>query len=152
MFRILTLLAFGTCLSACDGLFQGSCSDEDEDEAEASGSHLDGKWEIELVDADDCQIDLDIEQDGDDLEGEADINCVLFYEYYGEVWSYEMEHDGVDLTGEVDGEDFEIELEFYDEYFDEDLEFVLVGEVEDDEMDGDAELSGTDFGEFEGSR
>lgn len=150
--RIVAILAFGTLLSACDnGLFQGDCSEEGEEGATAEG-YIDGKWEIDFIDADDCQVDIDIEQDGEDLEGEADVYCVLYYDYYGELWTYVMEYDGADVEGEVDGEDFEIEIEFYDEVIGETVDLVLFGEFDDDEMEGDALLFGSDLGEFEGDR
>jgi len=111
-----------------------------------------GDWEIELTDADHCLITMELEQDGDELEGEADVECRIFFTYDGESYYYDVDARGVDLEGELDLDrmDFEIDLEFYDDFFDENIEITLEGEVDGDQMEGDAEVFGDDWGEFEG--
>ena len=111
-----------------------------------------GDWELELTDAEHCLITLEIEQDGDDLDGEADVECRIFFNYDGEYYYYDMEVRGADLEGDIDLDrmDFEIEIEFYDSFFEENIKVVLEGDIDEDEMKGDAEVFGEDWGEFEG--
>ncbi len=118
------------------------------------GPGLSGSWTIEVTDADDCTMELEIDTKGDDAEGEADVECRLFFQFYDELVYYDMEADGVDITGDWDkkGGDFEIEIEFYDDFFEDDVEITLEGELDGDDIEGDVMVDGDDFGEFEGER
>ena len=111
-----------------------------------------GVWELELVDADHCLVSLDLEQDGEDIYGEADLECTLYFSIDGESYTYEMEADGAKLEGtfDFDRQEFEVEFEFYDDLFEQDIEIALEGEVFVDEMEGEVTLGGEDWGEFEG--
>jgi hypothetical protein len=113
---------------------------------------MEGDWELEVVDADDCTMELEIEQDGDELDGEAEVHCVLFFDVGGELWYYEMESDDADLTGDVDGDRFELVVSFYDDFYEEEIEIVLDGQRDGDDLEGDIEVDGEDYGDFEGSR
>ncbi len=116
------------------------------------GPKMQGDWEVEVVDADDCTLDLEIDQKGKDLEGEADVKCNIYFSFYGEVYNYEMDHDNVDIEGEIDGDKFEIVLEFYDDFYEDDIEVVLTGEVDGEDIEGEVEVDGDELGDFEGSR
>ncbi len=116
------------------------------------GPNMTGDWDIDVVDADDCTMELELEQEGDDLEGEADIECRLFFTVSGESYYYDLSARGVDVDGDIDGDEFELEIEFYDDFFEDDVEMVLFGELDGDDIDGDIELFGDDWGEFEGRR
>jgi hypothetical protein len=115
------------------------------------GSPMQGDWAVELVDADQCTVDMEVEQSGSDLDGEADVNCRLFFSYGGESYYYDMEARGAELSGDFDGGDFEITIEFYDEFYEDDIEITLEGEVDGEDIDGDVEVNGDDFGDFEGA-
>jgi hypothetical protein len=113
---------------------------------------MQGDWEVELTDADDCTVALELEQTGDEVEGEADLTCRIYITSGGETYTYDMEEDGIEVVGEFDrdGNEFTLELEFYDSFFEADIEIVLEGELDEDELEGDAEINGEDWGEFEG--
>ena len=111
-----------------------------------------GDWKLELTDAEACLIELEVEQDGDKLEGDALVECRVYFWIGDEQYYYDLEEDRVELDGEIDLDDgeFEIDLEFYDDYFEMNIEIVLEGEVDGDEMDGDVEILGDDWGSFKG--
>jgi hypothetical protein len=125
-------------------------------------SKFEGEWEIEMVDADHCEITLDLEQTDEELEGEADIECTVYWydSYFGEYYPFDLEVDGIDVEGEIDDDgEFDIELDkftvtfydgYWDSYWDATYEVVLEGEVDDGDIDGDVEVNGEDWGEIEG--
>jgi hypothetical protein len=124
-------------LVACDPLF---------------GSRLEGRWDIELTDFDDCGGELDLEQDGRDVFGDADVFCRVYFEVDGELYYYDFEESRADVEGRRDGSDFDLTITFWDDFFEYEVEVVLEGTVDGDRMDGDAEIDGDDAGEFEGDR
>lgn len=115
------------------------------------GPRMTGDWSVEVLDADDCTADLEIEQKGDELSGEADLFCRLFFQVEGETYYYDLEARGVDLEGDIDGDEFELRFEFRDELYDK-VEVVLIGELDGDDIEGEVEINGDYFGDFEGER
>lgn len=115
-------------------------------------SDVTGVWKLELVDADSCMIRLDIEQNGEEIVGKADLKCTLYFDIDGGTYTYDMKANDETVEGEYDfeREEFEIDFEFYDSLFDETIEITLEGEVIVDEMEGDVLLAGEEWGEFEG--
>ena len=62
------------------------------------GPNMVGDWEVDVVDADDCNLEMEIEQKQGELTGEADLSCRLFFDIYGEQFYYDMVEDGLDLN------------------------------------------------------
>jgi hypothetical protein len=116
------------------------------------GPSLEGRWDVELTDLDDCTAEIDLVQDGDDLSGDADVFCRVYFEYSGELFYYDFEESKADVEGSRDGADFELEITFYDDFFEYEVEVVLEGTLDGDRIEGDAEIDGDDAGEFEGER
>jgi hypothetical protein len=108
-----------------------------------------GTWEIEFVDAYDCGLELELEQYGDELEGEADFHCVTFPVIDDQEYEYEMSYRGVEVEGEFEDGEFELELTIRDDLWGT-WDLVLEGELDIDELEGDVEVNGEDLGEFEG--
>jgi len=113
------------------------------------GGRLAGEWEVEVVDADRCGMEMTLEQSGGDVEGDGEIDCRVFFEdgYY-----YDMVSDDADIEGDLDGDEFELTVTFFDDFFGEELESTLEGEVDGDELTGDIYIEGEWFGEIEGER
>jgi len=111
-----------------------------------------GDWELEVEDADMCEIEMELEQDGEDVFGDADVNCRIFFNYGGEVYYYDLEARGADVEGEFDFNDSEITLEisFYDNYLEDTIELEIEGEIEEDEFDGELWINGDRFGDIQG--
>jgi hypothetical protein len=132
----LALLGLSTLSTGCD-LF---------------GPSMTGTWDVEVVDADDCTVELELEQHGDEISGEADLFCRVYFSYYGETFYYDYDEGHVDVEGDIDGDEFELILEFWDDVFEYDAEVVLTGTLDGDEIEGEVELDGDEFGDFEGDR
>jgi len=113
------------------------------------GSRLAGDWDIEVIDAERCGMEVELEGSKDDVEGEGEIDCRIYFEgsYY-----YDIVNDDAEVEGDLDGDAFELEVTFYDDFFEEELSSTLEGEVDGDEMSGDIYIEGEWFGEFEGER
>ena len=110
-----------------------------------------GSWELEVEDADRCTVDMDIEQAGDELSGEADVSCRIFFNYDGEVYYYDMEQRGVYIEGDYDEGDIELEMRFYDDFLADNIEVIIEGELEDGEFEGELLLEGDLFGDVSGN-
>ena len=121
---------------------------------DALGPGLNGDWDLEVVNADDCSMTLELEQAGEDIDGDADVDCMLFFNIYGEVFSFTLEAKGADVKGDIDKKDgeFDLEVSFYDSFFEDEIVIELSGEMDGDDIEGDIVVDGADFGEFEGSR
>ncbi len=132
------------------------CLETDSDETEptdATDSLLDitGEWEIGLEDAERCDFRLELEQEDDEIEGEAHVECRIYLNIDGETYYYDVDERDADVEGELEEDgDFELVVEFWDDVFGAELSFEFEGEVEDDEMEGDVTLDGSDWGEFAG--
>jgi len=121
---------------------------------DAFGPGLNGSWEVEAVDVDACTMDLELDQNGDDVDGEADLACTMFFNIYGEQFYYEMEASNADVEGDIDKSDgeFDLEVSFYDSFFEEEIVIELSGEIDKDEMEGEIVVADADWGDFEGRR
>ena len=117
-------------------------------------SPLQGEWEIEATDADDCAFDADISAEGDELYGDVDVECRLFFYIGSELYYYDVDESRADLEGRTfSADEFEFEVSFYDLSLQEDkIVFEFEGRLYDDIMEGDITLAGSDFGEFEGAQ
>lgn len=142
----LTLLA----LPALVGCFD---AETDSGVTEPTDTLLDmsGEWEVELEDAERCDFRFELEQEDDEIEGEALVECRIYFTLDGESYYYDIDERNADVEGEVEDDgDFELVVEFWDEVLGADLTFEFEGEVEDDEMEGDVTLDGSDWGDFAG--
>ena len=117
-------------------------------------SPLQGEWEIEATDADDCTFDANISAEGDELYGDVDVACRLFFYIGSDLYYYDLDESRADLEGRTfSGDDFEFEVSFYDQTLQDDkIVFEFEGRLYDDIMEGDISLDGSDFGEFEGTQ
>jgi len=118
------------------------------------GPGLSGDWEVEVVEAESCTMEMELDQSGEDIEGEADLDCTIFYTFYGENFWYQMEASNADVEGEIDRSDgdFELEVNFYDTFYEEEIVIELSGELDGDDIEGEVILFDSDWGDFEGSR
>lgn len=132
-FNTICVLVAGLALAGCD-LF-----------APAAGS-----WELEVDDAERCTVDMEIEQSGEDLVGEADIDCRIYFSINGESYYYDLEERNVDVEGEYDGGEIELEMSFFDDFLDSSMEIVIEGELEEGEFEGELILDGDEFGDISG--
>ena len=110
-----------------------------------------GSWELEVEDAERCIIDMDLEQDADDLDGDADVSCRLYFTYYDELYYYDLEHRNVSVTGDYDQGEVELELRFYDDFYETTIEIDIEGELEDGDFEGEMILGGNYFGDLAGN-
>ncbi len=115
---------------------------------------MSGDWDLEAVDADDCTMTMEIDQSGDELEGESDVDCLLFLTIGDDFFTYDMEASNADVEGDIDRDDgdFEIEVSFYDDFFEGEIVIELSGEVDGDDIEGEIIVDGDDFGDFEGEK
>ena len=110
---------------------------------------LGGAWNIDMDDADDCSMELEVEQVGDDVDGEADVDCLVYLDGGN---AHRMEEAHADVDGDRDGDDFVLRVSFFEDGIG-DIEFELDGGFDAiDTLEGDAELNGADFGDFSGER
>ena len=109
-----------------------------------------GSWELEVEDAERCYIDMDLDQEADELDGDADVFCRLYFTYGDELYYYDLDHRSVSVTGDYDQGDVELELSFYDDFYETTIEIEIEGELEDGEFEGEMILGGSYFGDLAG--
>jgi len=97
---------------------------------------MEGDWTMEVEDFDQCELELSIEQDGDELSGEAEIDCVIYTSFYGETYTLNYVGEG-DLEGSEEGGEVEIEIEFEDVNEEWSFDSIIEGEVEEGEFEGE---------------
>jgi len=114
----------------------------------ACASPVQGEWELEVVDADDCEMVVALDRQGDDVEGDAELDCLLYEAYYDEWVAVRYDDDDGEVEGELDGDDVELDVEFADSH----IAFTLEGDIDGDEMSGDVLIDGEFWAEFEGRR
>jgi len=129
-------------ITALIGLFSTGCDLLNQQAA--------GTWELEVEDAEMCELELELEQDGEDLEGEADLLCRLYFSYDGETFYYDLQTNGADVEGSYEDGEVELEASFYDEGFDAEIRLEIEGELEDGEFEGELMLDGDYFGDLSG--
>jgi len=111
-----------------------------------------GRWDLEVEDADDCGMEMTLEQSSSALTGDADISCRIYFEYGGEYYSYDIEARGVAVDGRYDKEfgDVDLELSFYDEELQTEIELEVEGDLRDGWFEGELFMNGERFGDLTG--
>jgi hypothetical protein len=111
-----------------------------------------GDWELEVEEADACGMEISLEQDGEDLFGDADVDCRIYFSYDGQNYYYDVVARGESVEGSYDFDDGEVELElsFHDDGLDVDIELVLEGELDEGEFEGELYMNDEFFGDVIG--
>ncbi len=132
--------------------------EEEQEEQEEPGDLLppelealaDGEWDLEVPDADSCSFELDLEQDDDELEGESEVDCRVWFNLDDGSYYYDFQVDDAEVEGEIDDGEVELAISFYDSFFETEIEWVIEGEIDGDEFEGELFLFDDFFGDIEG--
>jgi len=140
-------------------LLGAGCSEEEPEPEEEEPEEIvppvleslaDGEWDLEVPDADLCSFEFDLEQDDDELDGDGEVDCRVWFTVEGEAYYYDFQSDDAEVEGEIDDDEIVLEISFYDSFFEADIEWVIEGEIDDDEFEGELFYFDSFFGDIEG--